>query len=858
MHLAHAVIPLVVLMLATAAHGETTLVADGQARAIIIVRAEPSPVAEYAAEELAYHVERATGVALPVYAEDAAPDEPGARIHVGATQAAFEAGIDVEALDEEEAVLLTVGEALFIVGDDGDADALALTTRAGTLWGVYELLERDLGVVWMWPGELGTYVPAADTVVLGDHDERFRPHLLQRQVRHGIIRRPLKTQGFTEDGLAAYRHAQEVFLRRHRMGKTYPFRWGHAFSAWWRQYGEEHPEWFQLLEDGRRGPLNETGAWNVSMCVSEPTFHRQIVDLWNEYREAHPDQWVNVNVCENDCSGRCTCPDCQAWDEPLRPGDEDLPVVQRSQSNRYARFWRAVYDLAAQIDPDVMVTAYAYANYRVPPTADIELNENILVGIVPYVTFPLTEEKIQGVRDQWLGWRETGARLFFRPNYTLVGHAMPYAYAHQLADQLHFFFDNGCVATDFDSLPGQWGAAGATMYALCRIHTRPDLPTDDLLGEYYAGFGPAAEHVKAYFDFWEQHTTETLLGMDQRDRAGLSRWSSYASGEHLVYSLAAFDEAKQYLDRAAEAADGEFAERVGFLRLGWEHARRCAEISTLLAGADTRASPLEVYAKLDELAEFRREHEGEFVANFAFAALIEAMSWNIPEPPLREPVRPVAEQVAPLAGEPAFSLRGAHNALALLGDGEHFRAQITAQRLGGNPAPVGWHLIGPDDALLAGGSLQPGESVEIDVEAPAAGLYLLMTQTSRNKAVLSLLNDHAAIAGARLDMLGPTAPMFFYVPEGLVSFSLMVDSQVPENARVALIAPDGTQVAEAETGDEREITMQVEVPAGQDGQAWQAIISPPSVGYFEDYAVTLGPELPPYWSLAPDRLVVRE
>jgi len=857
MHPEHALIAAMLVASIGAAHAEVPLVAEGQARAVIIVPTEPAPVAQYAAEELVYHLQRASGVELPIYPEDLAPDEPEARVYVGPCAATFEQ-IDVEALDEEEAAILTVGDRLFVVGDDGDGDPLEANTRAGTLWGVYELLERELGVVWMWPGELGTYVPATDAVTIGDHDEQFRPHLLMRQVRSGIITRPVQTQSFTEEGLAAYRHAQEVFLRRHRMGKSYPFHWGHAFSDWWGRFGQEHPEWFQLLDNGRRGPLNESGAWNVSMCVSEPSFHEEIIRRWREYRDAHPGQWWNLNICENDCSGRCVCEACQAWDQPLRPEDEGLSVEQRSVSNRYARFWRAVYDLAAAIDPDVMVTAYAYANYRVPPTAEIALNENILVGIVPYVTFPLTEERIAWVHEQWSGWRATGARLFFRPNYTLVGHAMPYAYAHQLADQLRFFFDNGCVATDFDSLPGQWGAAGATMYTLCRIHTRPDLATDELLAEYYSGFGPAADEVRAYFDFWERHTTDTLLGMDQDSRAGLSRWSSYASTEHLVYSLASFDEARRHLDRAAQVGDGEFAQRVEFLRLGWEHARRCAEIATLLAGADPGASPLAVYRKLDELAEFRRAHEGEFVANFTFAALIEAMSWNIPEPPLRAPLRPIADEVAPPAGQPAFSLRGAHNAVALLRAGEHFRATLSARRLGSNPATVGWHLIAPDDTLLASGAVQPGESAEIEVAAPTDGLYLLMTQTSRNQATLALLNDHAAIAGARLDMLAATAPLFFYVPEGTASFTVTVDSQVPENAHVAIIAPDGTQLAEAETGDEREITLHIEVPAGADGRAWQAVVSAPSVGIFEDHALTLGPELPPYWALAADRLVVPE
>ncbi len=857
MRIEHPLTLIVVLTLASAACAEVPLVVHGEGRAIVVVPAEPAPVARYAAEELVAHVARATGVELPIFPADAAPDEPEARVLIGRLSETYESGIEVEALDEEEAAILTAGERLFIVGDDDNADPLAPTTRAGTLWGVYELLERDLGVVWMWPGELGIHVPETDTVVIGDWDEQLKPHLLVRRTRDGIIKRESPFPGFTEEGLAAYERGQQVFLRRHRQGQTYPLRWGHAFSAWWREYGEEHPEWFQLLPNGRRGPLNETGAWNVSMCVSEPTFHEEIIRRWRERREQQPDRWQNLNICENDCAGRCTCESCQAWDQPLRPEDEGKPVEQRSVSNRYARFWRAVYDLAAPIDPDVIVTAYIYANYRKPPTADVRLNENVLLGYVPYVNFPLTEEMWERVHSEWMGWRETGARLFLRPNSTLVGHAMPYNYAHQIGELMRFVMDNGCAATDFDSLPGQWAAMGPTLYVLCRAHTRPDLQTDEMLDEYYSGFGPAAGAMKEYFDYWERHLNDFILG--DPSKRGLLFWLSFGASEHVIYGPEQFGEAGRILDRAERAApEGVFADRVAFIRLGWEHARLCAEISRLLAGADPDASPLEVHQRLEELAEFRREHEGEFVANFQFASLIEKGSWKIPEEPLREALRPIAAEVAPFEASPAFTIRGGQSFVALLQEGEHFRARIAASRVGSNPAAVGWHLIAPDDELLAGGSLQVGESADIDVAAQQAGVYLLMVQTSRNRAKVSLLSDHAALVGARIDMLAATSPMFFYVPEGAESFAFILSSSVPENARATILGPDGTEMASAETGDEREITMQVDVPAGQAGQAWQVVISRASTGYFEDYSVTLGESLPPYWSLAADRLVVPE
>jgi hypothetical protein len=265
-----------------------------------------------------------------------------------------------------------------------------------------------------------------------------------------------------------------------------------------------------------------------------------------------------------------------------------------------------------------------------------------------------------------------------------------------------------------------------------------------------------------------------------------------------------------------------------------------------------------VHRKLDQLKEFRLEHEGEMFANLAFASLIEKGSWKIPERPRREPLRAVSQEVAELDGSPQIPVRGGQNFVALLGEGEHFRARIATRQVGNNPAPIGWHLIGPDDEHLDGGALEHGEAVDVDVKVPAAGQYMLMVQTSRNLANVTMLNDHAALVGERIDMLGPGSPLWVWVPEDCEQFTVTISSQVPENARCVIMAPDGTTVAEAETGDQKAIPMEVTVPEAHRGAAWQIAVTKPEVGYFEDYAVEITEGLPPYWSQAPDRLVIPE
>jgi hypothetical protein len=111
---------------------EVKIVADGEPMAVVVTAVEPMPVAQYAAEELVYHVEKATGMKLQIVAENAIPREPAGRIYIGNCEAA-RAGIEPTKLPAEACVLKTTDQGLFIAGEDGDGDPLSTYTHAGTL-----------------------------------------------------------------------------------------------------------------------------------------------------------------------------------------------------------------------------------------------------------------------------------------------------------------------------------------------------------------------------------------------------------------------------------------------------------------------------------------------------------------------------------------------------------------------------------------------------------------------------------------------------------------------------------------------------------------------------------------------------
>ena len=632
------------LLAATTASTATpvAIVDNNTARAVIVIAERPVPSAAFAARELSEHIAKATGATLPVITEDATLPDAAMPIYVGGTAAAVEAGLDTTALKADAFLLRITGDAIYLLGrEDAEGDPLNEaaphwgTTRSpygGTLAGVYDFLDRYVGVRWLWPGELGTYIPRTDSLYVALTDERVEPALAYRRVRYPWLRRHLtdyspeiKPLAFSSAGLHRYADALHLFYRRQRIGYPRPDT-HHTFGSWWGRHGRQHPDWFMMREDGQRATPADDSRFErhgVPMCVSNPALHRYIVETaW--------DGGPFLMLGEVDVGAYCHCPDCLAWDGPQPAG-----ARARITSDRYARFWQTIHDMAVQRNPDVIVVAFLYMHYFHAPLADIQLHENILGEFTPWgppvsVWYPSPAPLLDWQREQWAGWARTGLRMVYRPNDMLAGYAMPHLNIRQRADFFTYAYETGRMAgVDFDSLMGQWAVRGPEHYMAFRRLVRPELPIDAVLAEYYQAFGPAAEAVKAYFDYWEQHNIELLRdgnwadmwARPNRDNDGRYR------GAPLGYPPEVFPPAIALLETALAAAqtdpDPVYAQRVAFLQAGLEHAR----LSVTFIRKMEEDAP-DAAAALQELITFRRAHEESFIADYLRIADLERRAYG--------------------------------------------------------------------------------------------------------------------------------------------------------------------------------------------------------------------------------------
>lgn len=629
--------------LSLAASAQVTLVRDGQATAAIITADTPTPTAQYAAEELVWHVKKATGVALPVHAESGAPEGVHTRVYIGDTAAGRHLGLDPVQLARETWIVRSVGNDLFLAGREDDGDPFAEDNpNVGPLFAVYEFVERALGARWLWPGELGTYIPPADTVEIPAITLVETPSLQFRRFYWYMIRNvsigsgtldPADARfGFSPEGARAYGEALQVLLRRHRQGglDAKPPT-GHAFSGWWQKYGKEHPEWFAMRKDGVRGSLDPE-AVHVDMCVSNPGLHDFIVSQW--------DGESVLLLGPVDRPGRCACEQCQAWDapQPETPpwfAERVYKTDRRAQesfsgvtSDRYARFWRAILEKAKARNPHALVSmSFIYENEFPAPQFDIHLGRQIYGEFVqwqdPHLRwFPMHEEPYAWIREQWLGWRKTGMRMGYRPNYLHDGYVMPHFETRQSGEFFQFAWKHGMEGASFDSLTGQWAVHGPRLYMHLRLMQDPERDLDAIRAEYYDAFGPAADTMRRYFEYWEDYAFENQMRFLKLFWDIGHRYRVYPLAAHHAFPEAAFAPAQALLTQARqEAAAGgaraEFADRVQFIQTGLDHARLATKVTALFDGQELPPEANRDAARdaVEELVAFRKAHEHLFFSD---------------------------------------------------------------------------------------------------------------------------------------------------------------------------------------------------------------------------------------------------
>jgi len=616
------------------------LVEDNIARVTIVIPETSAESVKWAAEELQRHVNKASGVTLPIISENQLPAKTPGMIFLGNCKQTKENGIDVSTLKRNEAIISVNNDNVSIAGKDDSGNWLGGTISTGTLFAVYDLLDKNLGVRWLWPGELGTFVPNKSTVEFAVSNSKFKLPLRFAHWRTGGAGNVV---GWSDDAnRSKFIHEQELWKTRNRMNldlslQYYP----HGFTDYWSKLGKTNQEFFNLLPDGTRRPdtLYCGGRDDlISMCVSNPKLHRHIVEEWkNNFNPAIP----QINVNENDTMGKCVCDSCMAWDESPIPAETRRAEAKKrfdakdvnwaealgNVSNRYAKFYLAVLAEADRLAPEkkAELAALCYANYSDAPKN--KFNGRIIQRYCPPIMFPWTADKVAYYKNTWRGWADAGADMIMRPNFTLDGHCYPVDYHRQYADIFAFSRNKRLIGLDFDSLTGSFATQGLTLYTIARMQNDFSMSGADVEKEYYKAFAPAGNEIKAYFDYLADFSQNISVNVCNKVEGG--NYSKFYSEGAKYFNDEFFIKANGLLKKAELKAEfnPESLARIKFLQTGLSNSELtvAAETAYLQYKKDGNALPFSLALK--KLDDFRGAHEAEYFGNVGLMNSFEDSTW---------------------------------------------------------------------------------------------------------------------------------------------------------------------------------------------------------------------------------------
>jgi len=577
---------------------DISLICEGQPRAVILVPdglykhiqkpadqlTSDAMTVPLAAVELADYLGKITGTRPQIATETQKGIPNGPRIFVGHCKASADL-----APQPEEIVVVTRNGHLHVCG--GDFSAGGRPCR-GTLFAVYDLLERDLGVRWLFPGEHGEVIPKQATIVLPELNRREQPRLAKRKVRDVAVSREetyapvLQQWGIPLDAWkkACGPEANAPWHRRMRLGQRIEINGGHAYAGWWEKYGKEHPDWFALQPDGTRTQQLP----RERLCKSNPALWDEIARVKIAEFKADP-TILTVSIGPNDggINKFCMCAACRALDPADAPqilGDPQLvdPVTKQpfagypSLSDRTFTFFNEIAARVGREMPDRDLVAYAYSVYRSVPVRVKQLQPNLIVGYVGLN------------QDEIAAWSKIAPKLYIRPNDLgpAIDLGMPRNHAAWFAQGVKFGVEHHAIGFDFDNGHGNWSAHGLDYYVVCKALWNPDLDVAATIADYCrAAYGPAADVMHQYHDALAAISDQVRADPDLSPRspraAKLRRYYSVES----IAALAAIIQAAQRIqgdDPGVKARIAMAADAVKYARL----------VTSLLEVAHDKKSPV--------------------------------------------------------------------------------------------------------------------------------------------------------------------------------------------------------------------------------------------------------------------------
>jgi hypothetical protein len=478
---------------------------SGKAKAQIMVPNEPTYLEEFAASELQKYFLKISDAKFPIVKEGNISPYSFS-FFIGNTEKAIEAGLqpNEEKMGRDGFELKSVKKGLIIQGKND----------MGTLFGVYELLERYFDVRWFMPDE--EYYPKYGTLKIGIIDLIYKPSFNIRWVGGG-------------EWSLRHRMNTAVSAGGKRVGTNIKWHY-HTYPSYLMPpdiYYYDHPEYFTLL-NGERQIFTDRRNQGNQLCTSNPDVVREIAMNLVKTLDAESEIDI-ISFAPDDNTRFCECENCVALDEPGRDWFG-------RHSNRIAIFNNEVAKIVKIKHPNVLIKVGTYEMYMRPPLSEDYKPESNLLFQLTHLWFChnhhlgsdlckagetyepkdrfLPNQEFEKVLDQW---SKISPNLFIYEYYWISGMNranLPWPMIHTMRSDIPFYRNKGVESfytqADFYSdNRNLFYRLGLNYYVAAKLTWNADLNVDALLDDYFQKFyGPAADPAKDYFMAMEESMQE--------------------------------------------------------------------------------------------------------------------------------------------------------------------------------------------------------------------------------------------------------------------------------------------------------------------------------------------------------------
>ena len=535
---------------ASAAAAALSIAKDNKAEAVIVVLPDAGKVAGFAAKELKHFLDRATKADFTI--AGSIPAE-GAVILLGDTEESHKRGMDVTMLKRDGVRLLRSDRFVMIAGRDGKDYNIEnyanhvkepphrgrgwrsreIKPEHGTLFAVYEFLERIVDIRWYYPGELGTSIPAKNTLTVGALDLTAAPRMVVRHMPgFGDWSIPGHTTwrmtDYTDMGVT--RPESTRWALRCRLSSLFrPVNHLPLTLKFYYRYRKTNPEYFALKEDGTRDIYWGKDTHNGSLCYGNPAVIEQISEdaiayfsgkkatelenaPWNARWDSDRMQDIYFSLLPGDNYKGCHCERCQALIDRDSPYGEYSPVV-----------WNYVRQVAENVYrefPDKRLTMLAYSHFRQIPKDMKKLPPNLLIGATGVHLGNSSDSSVmKTVLADIRKWGEhTESPLFLwsyhidRPQYDGIPQPRLWS-AGRFYNELEDLNVDGIF---LETLVSQGFQAHLDVYLNLRMMWNPALDADTLIEDYARRmYGPAANEVVEFLKISEDKWVNGIIRYDQ-------------------------------------------------------------------------------------------------------------------------------------------------------------------------------------------------------------------------------------------------------------------------------------------------------------------------------------------------------